>query len=652
MAARAAGFGAPLQMLRSKAMAAEDRAAAPIRARTDFSALALFAASLPTDAEGRARVAVKLPDSLTRYRVMAVAVEGARRFGSGEATLVARLPLMVRPSRAALPELRRSLRAAGRRPEPDGRRDDGGRRRSAPRTPRSPPGAGRRLVVAANDRAEVRFPMAAVRAGRARIQVGAASGRAADAAEVELPVWTPATTEAFATYGQVDDGSVVQPVKAPAGVVPDFGGLEVTTSSTALQALTDAVLYLVAYPFECAEQLSSRVLAVAALRDVLAAFQAEGLPKPEETLAAVKRDVERLRALQNGDGGFAFWRRGDESWPYVSIHVAHALARAKAKGFAVPDDTLERSRRLPARDRPAHPLPIREGRAPHAPGLRALRARAPGRRRPGARPGARARGRRRDALLRGARLGAAAPLEGRGLGGRAGRHPPPPRQQRRRRRPRRRTSPSPTATTPTCSSTPTGAPTPSCSRRSSRTSPGATSSRSSWRASSPTAGPAAGRTRRRTSSSCWRSTATSRPTRRRRPTSWPAPGSASATRARTSSGAAPPSATASRSRWPTCAKRKAAIGSPPRQGGPRTALLPDRPALRARQPRPRAARPRLHGRALVRGRRRPEGRDSAPTTAPGGSGPAPASACGSRWSRRRGGTTWRSSTRCPPASSR
>ncbi len=58
----------------------------------------------------------------------------------------------------------------------------------------------------------------------------------------------------------------------------------------------------------------------------------------------MKRDVERLRALQNDDGGFGFWRRGDESWPYVSIHVAHALARAKAKGFAVPDDTLERSR--------------------------------------------------------------------------------------------------------------------------------------------------------------------------------------------------------------------------------------------------------------------------------------------------------------------
>jgi uncharacterized protein YfaS (alpha-2-macroglobulin family) len=186
--------------------------------------------------------------------------------------------------------------------------------------------------------------MAAVRAGSARIQVGAASGGAADASEVELPVWTPATTEAFATYGHIDEGSVVQPVKAPSGVVAELGGLEVTTSSTALQALTDALLYLVAYPFECAEQLSSRVLAVAALRDVLAAFQAEGLPEPEEIEAAVKRDLGRLRALQNDDGGFGFWRRGEESWPYVSIHVAHALARAKAKGFEVPGDALERSK--------------------------------------------------------------------------------------------------------------------------------------------------------------------------------------------------------------------------------------------------------------------------------------------------------------------
>jgi uncharacterized protein YfaS (alpha-2-macroglobulin family) len=129
-------------------------------------------------------------------------------------------------------------------------------------------------------------------------------------------------------------------VAAPDGVIDAFGGLEITTSATALQALTDALLYLEAYPYECAEQLASRIVAVAALRDVLTAFEAEGLPEPEEMVAAVARDIKRLEALQNSDGGFGFWRRGDDSWPYVSIHAAHALVRARAKDFEVPEMML------------------------------------------------------------------------------------------------------------------------------------------------------------------------------------------------------------------------------------------------------------------------------------------------------------------------
>jgi uncharacterized protein YfaS (alpha-2-macroglobulin family) len=327
------------KMMRGRA----DEAPQPIRTRIDFNALALFAASLPTDAQGRAQVAVKLPDSLTRYRVMAVAATPGNAFGSGESTITARLPLMVRTSPP------RFLNFGDRFELPvvvQNQTDTALDVAVAVRAGNADlvAGQGRRVRVPANDRVEVRFPAAARSAGTARFQVGAVSGAWADASEIQLPVWTPATTEAFATYGQIDQGAIVQPVKAPPDVVPQFGGLEVSTCSTALQALTDAVLYLQAYPFECAEQLSSRVMAVAALRDVLTAFEAEGLPEPEEMIAAVKRDVERLRALQAPDGGFPFWRRGDPSWPYVSIHVAHALQRAKEKGFDIPAPMLDRSK--------------------------------------------------------------------------------------------------------------------------------------------------------------------------------------------------------------------------------------------------------------------------------------------------------------------
>jgi hypothetical protein len=120
--------------------------------------------------------------------------------------------------------------------------------------------------------------------------------------------------------------------------------LEISTSSTALQQLTDALLYLKDYPFECSEQIASRVLGVAALRDVLTAFEAAGLPSPEEIEAAMVRDIARLATFQNGDGGFPVWSRGRESVPYYSIHVTHALVRAEAKGYDVPDAMLTMAR--------------------------------------------------------------------------------------------------------------------------------------------------------------------------------------------------------------------------------------------------------------------------------------------------------------------
>lgn len=329
------------RMMKNGGAAAEP--AEPIRVRADFNALATFAPAVPTDSTGRARVHVKVPDNLTRYRVMVVAVAGGKQFGGIESTITARLPLMVRPSAP------RFLNFGDKFELPvvvQNQTDSPLQVDLAVRATNAQliEGAGRRVTVPPNDRVEVRFPTTTIRAGTARFQIAAVSGKWADAAEVELPVWTPATTEAFAVYGEVDQGAIVQPVKAPSDAVRQFGGLEVTTSSTQLQALTDAVLYLTSYRFECAEQLSSRVMAVAALRDVLSAFDAKGLPDPEEMVSSVKRDIKRLQTLQNNDGGFAFWRRGDESWPYVSIHVAHAIQRAKEKGFEVPQEMLDRSR--------------------------------------------------------------------------------------------------------------------------------------------------------------------------------------------------------------------------------------------------------------------------------------------------------------------
>ncbi|MCX5746126.1 MAG: hypothetical protein NT062_26915, partial [Proteobacteria bacterium] len=300
-----------------------------------------------TGADGTARVDVPMPDNVTRYRIVAIAAT-ERQFGKGESAVTARLPMMVRPSAPRflnfgdsfqLPivvqnqtdaplEVKLAIRASNLALEgaTDGR-------------------VGRTLTVPPNDRVEVRIPAAAALAGTARFQVVATAivnGKAiGDAAEIALPVWTPATTEAFATYGVIDDGAIAQPVALPGQVVPQFGGLDVSIASTNLQALTDALLYIVHYPYDCSEQRSARIASIAALRDVLAAFHARDLPSPAALASSMAKDMTALLTMQDEDGGFGYWDR-ERTHPHLTIFVTNALLRARAKGYAVPPVLIAR----------------------------------------------------------------------------------------------------------------------------------------------------------------------------------------------------------------------------------------------------------------------------------------------------------------------
>jgi uncharacterized protein YfaS (alpha-2-macroglobulin family) len=110
-----------------------------------------------------------------------------------------------------------------------------------------------------------------------------------------------------------------------------------------VQNQTDALLYLVQYPYECAEQRASRVMAIVGLKDVLTAFKTKDMPSVASMQGSVKTDIERLSQMQNYDGGFAYWERGRPSQPYLTVYVANALIRARGKGFDVPAGIIERS---------------------------------------------------------------------------------------------------------------------------------------------------------------------------------------------------------------------------------------------------------------------------------------------------------------------
>lgn len=310
--------------------------------RKTFAALAIFKPITTTDIDGRAKVVFRLPDNVTRYRIMAMAVSGSNQFGATESLFTAQMPLMVKPSpprfmqltdRCELPvviqnqtdnELLTEVAVRGQNVEILE--------------------SGKLVAVPAHDRVEVGFATKATNVGAAQFQCAAVSGNTSDAAEFNFPVLIPASSESFATYGVVDRGIALQKLDVPKDVLDKLGGLSVETSSTAVQSLTDAYIYLRDYPYQCSEQMSSRLMAMLALQDTLNAF---GILKPEEQVAyrsRIQNDIDILQLRQSQNGGFGLWKANEDvRWPYVSIQVSKALGLAQEKHYKVKKEILANS---------------------------------------------------------------------------------------------------------------------------------------------------------------------------------------------------------------------------------------------------------------------------------------------------------------------
>lgn len=324
----------------------DDNAGAPqpvaVAVRKNFNPLALFAASAITGSDGTVTVPFSMPDNLTRYRIMVFALSGVKQFGIGESTVTARLPLSLRQSPPRFLSVGDKCEISFvLQNQTESSQDVSVAIRGTAGDLIN--GLGKQVKLGPAERGEVRFPVQADNPGTALFQSVAASGTFADSQEFSFPVYTPATTETFAAYGSVGESEAVinQPLKPPVDVFTQLGGLEVTTSSTAMQELTDALEYLHRYEFLCSEQLSSRIIALSSMRDVLVAFNVSK-HSAADIDSVVNNCIEQLVSRQEGEGGFGFWRSGDHEYPYVNVYASHALAVAAKKGRSVDPAVLDR----------------------------------------------------------------------------------------------------------------------------------------------------------------------------------------------------------------------------------------------------------------------------------------------------------------------
>jgi alpha-2-macroglobulin len=311
--------------------------------RKDFRVLAFWVGSVVTDARGMAATDVTLPESLTTYRIMAVASDKASRFGRGEREIRTSKPVLLR---SAFPRFMTVGDRATFGGVVNSQLAEKGTAivtlRSLDPTVLNVEGSAKQTVpVGAKGTAESRFTLVARSVGRARVQMSVRLHGEADAFEDVVPVQIVISPEVVAAYGQ-STGEAREIVVTPAGVLPDFGGLHVELSSTALVGLSEGARYLYTYPYGCAEQRSSAALSLVLAADLGDAFKLPGIA-PADLKKTATATLAELPEFQCGDGGFTFWKgQCDFESPYLTSYVLHVMGRARKLQYPVDTGAMDR----------------------------------------------------------------------------------------------------------------------------------------------------------------------------------------------------------------------------------------------------------------------------------------------------------------------
>jgi uncharacterized protein YfaS (alpha-2-macroglobulin family) len=307
--------------------------------RKDFRVLAFWVGSVQTDANGHATVDVKLPESLTTYRIMAVASDRSSRFGSGDAEVRINKPVTLAPTfprflavgdKASFGAVVTSqLPSAGTAVVTIESLDPGvllfnGEVRQA-------------LPIAAGGSIEARFEAAGRTIGRARVRMTVKVGDETDAFEDTIPVEVLASPETVAAYGTASATGTPasESLALPTGVVPGFGGLHVELASTAMVGLGEGARYLVEYPYGCAEQRGSRALALLLSADLGEAFVLPGID-PANIKPVVQQALSEMVKYQCPSGGFAYWAGDCNSVsPYLTAYLLDVFKAAADLHYTV-----------------------------------------------------------------------------------------------------------------------------------------------------------------------------------------------------------------------------------------------------------------------------------------------------------------------------
>jgi alpha-2-macroglobulin len=329
--------------------------------RKNFDPCATWAPVLVTDAAGKFSHTFHLPDTLTRYRVIAIAHHETSRFGHAESAIVAKKDLMLEPKAPRFANQTDTVspqvlvQNASRY---SGTWEVRYNAHAADGTPicRALAGTVETVSLAPGASATMVFPTMVEHTGEAvltwsakpvSLQDGTLNDdltrRLSDAVEARFQVHYPMPLIRQVKFVKLDQpGNQLDLRKQlDQNLLDGTGSIDLEFARSPLAEAAGSIDYLLQYPYGCVEQTTSSLIpwcAVEDLRNVIPAFAKLPEKKVQE---AIQAGADRLLSMQLPNGSFSYWPGSSDTVDWATPYAGLGLMMAASKDAKVPDAAIE-----------------------------------------------------------------------------------------------------------------------------------------------------------------------------------------------------------------------------------------------------------------------------------------------------------------------
>jgi len=314
--------------------------------RNLFKFVSYFNPSVRADISGNADIEFDVPDNLTGWRVLAMAVTPNDRMGLGQGRFNVNRPTEIRPVMPNQVTEDDSFEAGFsimNRTDKERELDVTITARGAINTREEGRYLKSTLKVKVKPFKRVNVFMPVKSRGQGKIKFIARAGDSVDCdgSIFELDVRKMASLETSATYGSADAETVTEPLKFPDNIRADTGDIFVNLSPTVIGNLEGAFKYLRDYPYSCWEQnITKAVMASHYLklkRYISPDFEWKDADEIPDKILALAANY------QAPNGGMSFYVPQDQYVsPYLSAYTAIAFNWLKERGYRVPEPAENR----------------------------------------------------------------------------------------------------------------------------------------------------------------------------------------------------------------------------------------------------------------------------------------------------------------------